>query len=965
MSLRSGAHPFLDAAEAQQQSQEPQEEYETTPLHYAAATGNSEALVQYLHPTLLDQIDLNGHDTQGKTALIYAVVGDHYECVALLLQAGADVLAVDTDRRSPVHWAAFHGRHRILKLLLENGGSAEDQDKEGRTALHLSTGAESSKCTKLLMKYMDPAAVNVADEERMTAAHWSAFHDHAKHLDLLIGGGADLLLADSEGRIALHWTATNPTQITCNLILVSQPLSINVRDSEGRTALHLAVANNNIGIVDILTSADDCDLNAVDNMRRTPLHWAAVLGFSNLTTLLLQRGADSAVADDNGGTAMHYAAQLDNSDSLLSIVSYPGVKDVPDLEGRTALMWAAGKGQANAIEILALHQGDLQAFDKAAGTALHIAAFNGHEEAVKVLLKFGASVDALDSSHHTPLFRACEAGHLDVVEQLLSVGASVDLTDSDGRVPMHWAALGGFEFVCLQLGKAHAAMDPTDHHGRTPLQCATYGGHITCMAFLLQQGANVNSQDIEGITPLHWACSIGNIDAVRLLLQWGAFPNHMEIDGEKLTPLDYIMMGELKGALRDEIVDLLVHHGALSIASIKEMAATSIQAWWRGVTLRISIRPVHAANPNPAPPADEPAAPTTAPAPAPLPTATSPPPDALRDSSRTSLAASSKLVSPPPPSRVPSTPRRWQTSPTRTAQASPARQSPTRIASHRSPPPLTAEPALPSARLLDDESERDALVKPTPFPRLNWRPSSACRGEILQQANVLKRLALSEKARLAGIRRMMEAAMIIQLAWRRYQVRKQEAIARAEEAAAAVAATLIQAHELPPVRPLDLANNSEYLSSEAKDSWRHQIAALTIQLAWRQYRRRKLARQKYEREKRQQSMQTPWAPSVMAQRQRERVHEIYGRSKRVGPVRVPQPPPMARPAYMRFMVPAGVASFNFALGSYLQPQLSSRTRGSFLNQSISSVSSRTPRGRTGGSRATLSSQYTMQTFRIY
>ena len=43
-----------------------------------------------------------------------------------------------------------------------------------------------TQSTKLLVKVLDAAGINEADAEQMTAAHWSAFHDHAKHLDLLL-----------------------------------------------------------------------------------------------------------------------------------------------------------------------------------------------------------------------------------------------------------------------------------------------------------------------------------------------------------------------------------------------------------------------------------------------------------------------------------------------------------------------------------------------------------------------------------------------------------------------------------------------------------------------------------------------------------------------------------------------------------------------------------------------------------
>ena len=56
--------------------------------------------------------------------------------------------------------------------------------------------------------------------------------------------------------------------------------------------------------------------------------------------------------------------------------------------------------------------------------------------------------------------------------------------------------------------------------------------------------------------------------------------------------------------------------------------------------------------------------------------------------------------------------------------------------------------------------------------------------------------------------------------------------------------------------------------------WRRELAALIIQLAWRQYLRRKLLRQSLRRQR----VLHDWTPSVLAARQRALVEKIYGES---------------------------------------------------------------------------------------
>ena len=57
-----------------------------------------------------------------------------------------------------------------------------------------------------------------------------------------------------------------------------------------------------------------------------------------------------------------------------------------------------------------------------------------------------------------------------------------------------------------------------------------------------------------------------------MLMSAGAYPNHMEVDGDRLTPLDYAIIGG-----HQEIAQYLIEQNALTISGIKELAASLIQ----------------------------------------------------------------------------------------------------------------------------------------------------------------------------------------------------------------------------------------------------------------------------------------------------------------------------------------------------------------------------------------------------
>ncbi|XP_021164506.2 inversin isoform X1 [Fundulus heteroclitus] len=559
-------------------------------VHAAAVNGDRSALVKLISAEPL----LRDHEDQfGRTPLMYCVLADRLDCAEVLLKAGASVNKTDHSQRSALHLAAQKGNVRFLKLLLSRRANCLQKDLEGMTPLHLATRHPSPKALALLLKHIGPGEVDTQDKNKQTALHWSAFYNRPEHVRLLIKHDSNIGIPDSEGKIPLHWAAhsqeASATQ-TVRCILEAAPTEslLNWQDYEGRTPLHFAVADGNQAVVEVLTSYEGCNVTAYDNLFRTPLHWAALLGHAKIVHLLLERNTSGTIpSDSQGATPLHYGAQSNNAETVGVFLSHPSVKDEPDLEGRTAFMWAAGKGSDDVIRtMLALAPRiDINMADKYGGTALHAASLSGHVSTVRLLLEKGATVDSLDVMKHTPLFRACEMGYKDVILTLIKGSACVDLVDVDGHTALHWAALGGNAEVCQILMENGISPNVQDHAGRTPLQCAAYGGYITCMAVLMENNADPNIQDKEGRTALHWSCNNGYLDAVKLLLGYNAFPNQMEHTEERYTPLDYALLGG-----HSEVTQFMLEHGALSIAAIQDIAAATIQAVYKGYTVRKAFR---------------------------------------------------------------------------------------------------------------------------------------------------------------------------------------------------------------------------------------------------------------------------------------------------------------------------------------------------------------------------------------
>ncbi|XP_033107869.1 inversin-like isoform X2 [Anneissia japonica] len=555
-----------------------------TQVHAAALHGDK-PLLQKLLAESAEHIDQG--DQFGRTPLMFCVLADRPDCAEILIRNGAKVDCKDHGGRTALHWAAHKGNFRFLKLLISRGCSWREQDNEGQAALHLITKHKNTKCLGYLMKFLEPGDVDLQDKANRTALHWSASYGNEEAIKMLIKYNSNIGIPDIEGKTPLHWAAkADNDQSAVNsvrLLLEREASVINWQDYEGRTALHLAVADGSETIVQILIDVESSNVSALDNMFRTPLHWAAVLGHTKIVTMLLDHKAPSTSSDANGATPLHYAAQNNFAETVMAFLKHNSTHDDPDLEGRTALMWAAGKGADTVIKTIVEHgpENAIHATDKNGATALHAAAMSGHSSSVQILLDYKANVDAEDLLKHTPLFRAAELGHIDVVNTLIQGGANIEVVDLDGRSPLHWAALGGHACICDILMRHDIPPDIPEFAGRTPLQCAAYGGFINCMSLLMEKGADADLKDHEGMTALHWACSSGNLDAVKLLIENGAFPNHMEFNEDRFTPLDHALLNDFH-----DVAQYMIEQDALSITGIRDIASVKIQSYFRGYCVR-------------------------------------------------------------------------------------------------------------------------------------------------------------------------------------------------------------------------------------------------------------------------------------------------------------------------------------------------------------------------------------------
>ncbi|KAK2850280.1 hypothetical protein Q7C36_009063 [Tachysurus vachellii] len=307
---------------------------------------------------------------------------------------------------------------------------------------------------------------------------------------------------------------------------------------------------------------------------RTLLSTAAHNGLADITALLLCRGADPSLSDNQGQTPLTLAARQGHVGVLQVILDwiqdqeYGMVRTLlehADGEGWTALRSASWGGHKEAVKILLEVGAEVDGCDPDGRTALRAAAWGGHEEILLTLIGHGATVDKRDNEGRTPLIAAAYMGQKEAVEILMDAGAEVDLADGDGRTALSVAALcvpsaaggrGHIEVVGLLLERG-ADPEHKDKDGMTPLLLASYEGHEEVVELLLEAGADVDVSAgtyPSAVTPLLAAAAMGHAGTVNRMLFWGAAVDG--IDGEGRTAL---CLAAAKGSV--EVVRALLDRG--------------------------------------------------------------------------------------------------------------------------------------------------------------------------------------------------------------------------------------------------------------------------------------------------------------------------------------------------------------------------------------------------------------------
>ena len=459
-----------------------------------------------------------------------------------------------------------------MSILLQSGDRVEEKDVEKSSPLakyaarYWVTHAqfkEVSSCLRKAMGYLfDP------DKPYFTA--WLQSHD----IDSRPGLDSPFFvftMHSSFGNSPLYYAALCGFRDLVEDLVIKFPQDVNARSGCYVTPLVAALAGGHSQTARCLCD-NGAHLNILGEIQATPLHSAAWFGdfemvqilidykadinargvnsctslhetsfgflsphilfprHPDVARLLLERGADVNVLDEDNATPLHLAAGKGVVGVVHVLLEHGANVGVEDNRRRTPLHAAAEGDAVGVVHVLLEHGANVGAEDNECRTPLHAAAEGDAVGVVPVLLEHGANMGAKDKKGRTPLLAAAEGEAVKVVPVLLEHGADVGAEDNGGRTPLHAAAEGrGLEYESWENDRAEvirvlvehgANVRAEDKEGRTPLHAAAEGEAVMAVSVLLIHGANVGAKDNKGRTPFQIASAKGYDDIVELLSGW-------------------------------------------------------------------------------------------------------------------------------------------------------------------------------------------------------------------------------------------------------------------------------------------------------------------------------------------------------------------------------------------------------------------------------------------------------------
>ena len=293
--------------------------YNRTALHLAAQRGQTEVV-----RLLLDRgADISARENDNETPLYYATGGGSLETVKLLVERGLKVEDGQSkvEDATPLLYAVQRGHAEVARYLIEKGANPLWRNSRGGTLLHEAVMAHNAELTELFLSkglspnddpngFLAPLEIAVA---------WG-FPDLAK---LLVERGADVNQRGDTGLTPLLSAIQNGGTETALFLIANGARVGDTMKEAGETPLHLAALRGYGEVVSALIEKG-ADVNAVDSRGATPLDRAVAYGQKRSAEILVAKGGQARLKESSSDTAALLGKKLKDGEAVVWYLGHSG-----------------------------------------------------------------------------------------------------------------------------------------------------------------------------------------------------------------------------------------------------------------------------------------------------------------------------------------------------------------------------------------------------------------------------------------------------------------------------------------------------------------------------------------------------------------------------------------------------------------------------------------------------------------